>query len=143
MIVCSVGDLIRNQIVVSIDRKVSVMEACDQMSECDVGALIVTENGCMCGIVSERDVIRRCDAQGAPSELMRVEKIMTKDPVTIGMQDSIVNAMALMLEGGFHHLPVLGASGQVMGVLSMRDIPAKYRVMVQRNAAHKLSIAAE
>lgn len=143
MIDFTVGKLIENQSVVRIDKKASVMDACTQMSQSNVRALIVTADNAMCGIVSERDVIRRCDAQGAPSELMRVEKIMTRDPITIGAQDSLASAMSFMLNGGFRHLPVVDAAGDVIGVVSMRDIPAEHGVMAHQIASGADQMAAE
>jgi CBS domain-containing protein len=51
-----------------------------------------------------------------------VSQIMTKHPITIGYEDSIQQASELMLEHRFRHLPVTDQLGDVIGILSDRDI---------------------
>jgi len=77
--------------------------------------------------VSERDVVRALAAGGDVHEL-RAADVMTEAPVRILGQATILAAAERMLEAGVRHLPVLGAQGQVLGVVSMRDV---LRVLVE------------
>ena len=143
MIVRSIGELIKDQVLVTISRQATVSQACEIMSDKNVGALVVMDEIGMCGILCDSDVVQRCEAPGAPADLMRVDAIMTPKPETIEIQQSLKDALVLMIEGGFRHLPVVEASGKVVGMVSMRDIPTEFRLMVARFSAYKALHAAE
>jgi CBS domain-containing protein len=68
----------------------------------------------------ERPVLTvpREDAKGKP---MRVERIMTRNPITVAPQDSLRRAIVLMKDGGFRRLPVV-EEHQLVGILTDRDI---------------------
>jgi CBS domain-containing protein len=57
---------------------------------------------------------------------------MTARVITVQHDQSLADAQERMLEGGFRHLPVTDDAGQPCGMLSMRDIPTEYRLMVER-----------
>lgn len=143
MIIRTIGDLIKSRPAATVKREASVTEACKLMAEKNVDALLVLDEIGICGTLSERDVICRCDAKGAPAELMRVDAIMTPKPNTVAPHRSLADAMRIMLEGGFRHLPVVEAGGDVMGMVSMRDIPTEYRLMVERYNDYRMMHSAE
>ncbi|WP_336488359.1 CBS domain-containing protein [Methylobacterium nigriterrae] len=101
------------------------------MREHHVGALAVTEGGGLIGIISERDVIARVIAVELDPQLTPVRAVMTSDPQTIDVEECLADALQKMLDGHFRHLPVM-QEAQVMGMISMRDIPTEYRLMRQR-----------
>ena len=142
MIVRTIGELIKDQTLVTISRQATVSDACKLMSDEDVGALVVMDEIGMCGILSERDVIRRCEAKGAPANLMRVDAIMTLKPETVTPTQSLADALRLMIEGDFRHLPVVGSDGTVMGMVSKSDIPTEFCLMVERFSAYQARHAA-
>lgn len=109
----------------------TVRAACLQLDAADVGALAVMSEGRLVGILSERDVIRKCLARGRRTDDTTVADIMTPDPVTIDAAAPLADAMGAMVTGGFRHLPVL-RGGAAVGMLSMRDIPTEYRLMFER-----------
>lgn len=97
----------------------------------------------MVGILSERDVIRRAIGQMRPTGQTRVDQIMTPDPQTVDKSVSLSEAMRIMLEGRFRHLPVMD-SGAVVAMLSMREIPTEHRLMVERyadSASERIQVA--
>lgn len=102
------------------------------MDRQNVGAVAVIEDGMLVGILSERDVLRRCYGQGRDAALTRVEAVMTCDPLTAHRSDSLGEAAARMIEAGVGHLPVVDRAGDVVGVLALWDIPTEYRLMVER-----------
>jgi len=143
MIVRTIGELIKDQVLVTVSRQATVSQACEIMSQKNVGALVVMDEIGMCGILSERDVIQRCETPGAPADLMRVDAIMTPKPETVEIQQSLTDALVLMIDGGFRHLPVVEACGKAVGMVSMHDIPTEFRLMVQRFSAYRALHAAE
>lgn len=106
-------------------------EAARQMAEHGAGALVVLEDGALVGILSERDIVFRAVAQGLHSDETLVSDTMTRDPVTVGIDDAVSDTLAARLGDAFRHLPVVDGA-QVVGVLSFRDIPPEYVMMYER-----------
>lgn len=101
-----------------VESSVSLQEAARRMVERRVGSVLVFAGERLCGILTERDVLKAV-AQGAVAA--PVEEWMTRDPETIEPSETLEHAAVLMLHGGFRHLPV--ADGEhVVGILSMRDL---------------------
>ncbi len=89
------------------------------MVDRDVGAVLVMDGGELSGILTERDVLRAV-AAGIESETV-VADWMTRDPETMGPDDTTQHAAVLMIHGGFRHLPLVEGS-DVVGMLSIRDL---------------------
>ena len=85
----------------------------------DVGAVLVMDGGELSGILTERDVLRAV-AAGIEAETV-VADWMTRDPETMGPDDTTQHAAVLMIHGGFRHLPLVEGS-DVVGMLSIRDL---------------------
>ena len=133
-IIRTVGQAVQARALVSVMPADSVAEACATLDRENVGCLAVLEEGRLVGVFSERDVIRRVVVKGRAPEETRVAEVMTADPQTVGRDTSLVIAMDLMTRGGFRHLPVED-DGIVFGMLSMRGIPAHYRLLYERYEA--------
>ena len=104
--------------VLGIEASATVYEAVAKMVEGNVGALLVYEAGTLAGIVTERDVLR---AVATGSVDGPVSEAMTHSPETVGPDESAGHAAALMIHGGFRHLPVVDG-GDVVGMVSIRDL---------------------
>ena len=131
MIIRSISGIIHDRVLPRTAPGLSVREACSTMCELNVGALTVLEGDNLVGVLSERDVVRECICHGRSTAETRVAEIMTPDPVTIGAEDPLAEALKRMVQGGFRHLPVIEA-GRTVGLLSIRDIPTEYRIMLER-----------
>ena len=94
--------------------------AADRMSWHQVGALPVLEGQRLVGIVTERDLTAAL-AEGADAEVTPVSDYMTPAPEVLRPDSELADAAHVMLELGIRHLPVV-RSGQLVGVLSMRDV---------------------
>jgi CBS domain-containing protein len=94
-------------------------EAARRMAARGVGAVLVLDGESLTGILTERDLLKAVAA--GLKEDARVAEWMTKHPETIDASDSTEHAAALMIHGGFRHLPVLDG-GKVAGILSIRDL---------------------
>jgi CBS domain-containing protein len=98
------------------------------MTERGVGAAVVLTGDTVSGILTERDVLRAV-ATG-PVEGTHVAAWMTRDPETVEPSDSTGKAAAIMIHGGFRHLPVCD-DGKAVGIVSIRDL---MRVVVDDEA---------
>ena len=94
-------------------------DAAKRMVERGVGAVLVLAGERLAGILTERDILKAV-AKGL-SESARVRDWMTRTPETIEASDETGHAAALMIHGGFRHLPVLD-EGRVAGIVSIRDL---------------------
>jgi CBS domain-containing protein len=105
--------------LLTVDADATLGEAAARMAERGVGAVVVLEGETIAAILTERDVMKAVaagkDGSGPISEWM------TRHPETVEPEDSTDHAAALMIHGGFRHLPVVQA-GKVVGILSIRDL---------------------
>jgi CBS domain-containing protein len=116
-LVPSVGEIMTPD-VLALEPATSLVDAARRMHERRVGAVVVTEGERIVGIVTERDVLR---AVATGSVDGTVADAMTHGPDTIEPDESAGQAAALMIHGGFRHLPVV-VGGNVVGMLSIRDL---------------------
>ena len=107
----------------------TVREAAAILSKHEIGAAPVLAGDRLVGMFSERDILRRVVAAERNAGAMRVGEAMTPDPRTVSTATSLVEALALMIQGNFRHLPVVDGDGRVIAMLSMRDIPPVNQLM--------------
>ncbi|HYP62956.1 MAG TPA: CBS domain-containing protein [Acidocella sp.] len=91
------------------------------LAEKHIGAVLVTDNGKLVGILSERDVVRSLAHDGAATLEMTAAALMTKNPNTATPDFTVTQAMALMTEKRFRHLPIL-EDGTLTGLVSIGDV---------------------
>lgn len=99
-----------------------VYAALEMMEDKRVGALVVIDGDALVGVISERDFAREMlTADGGPRDML-VSDIMTKDVFTVSPESNVGDCMAMMTDKRIRHLPVVGADGQLVGVISIGDI---------------------
>jgi CBS domain-containing protein len=103
----------------TVDATATLTEAAAQMHARGVGAALVMNGELLSGILTERDVLRAV-ATGEV-EGTKVGAWMTHDPQTVGAEERPGQAAALMLQGGFRHLPVVEGTTPI-GIVSIRDL---------------------
>lgn len=131
MIISSVEKLLDGKAPGKVQASISVREACKVMAELDQGALVVFDGEELVGIVSERDVIRRCVCADRHTGETDVAAIMTRTPVTIDAACGLADALETMQSGGFHHVPVM-KNAQVIGLLELDHIPEEYHLLLEQ-----------
>ena len=99
----------------------TLSEAAAKMRQQQTGSLLVMEGSSLAGIVTERDVLRVVGEGGDPKNVS-LRDAMTTDVVTIRPDSGIKEAAQIMFEKWFRHLPVTTDSGEVVGVISLRDL---------------------
>ncbi len=104
-----------------IDVGRAIADGIDMMRHEKVGCLLVTRGGSLVGIFTERDLLKRVLAVGTPLAYPLAE-VMTENPVSVTMKDSIRNALRKMQEGGYRHLPVIDDANHPIGILSAKRI---------------------
>ncbi|MBU0501116.1 MAG: CBS domain-containing protein [Gammaproteobacteria bacterium] len=114
-----VGDLI-DQRLVSVESGTSVLQAAQRMTECSVSSLLVTRDGDLLGILTDKDLRRRFICQGLSYETP-VDAIMTADPIRVRTDTLGFEALLRMTRMGVHHLPVMEGD-QLSGVISTTDL---------------------
>jgi acetoin utilization protein AcuB len=117
------------------------------MKEYNIRHLPVVKNNKLVGILSSGD-IRRASPSYATSlsvwelqylwERIRVENVMTQRVITVGPDVTVIAAVRLMLENRFNSLPVVVASGQVVGMLTEVDI---FHLLIQESENMSKSLA--
>jgi len=98
-----------------------------------IGALVVLDNDIVCGIVSERDVVRHIAAHGATALDMAVSECMTSKVISCQPTDTIDVVMEKMTAGRFRHLPVL-EDGKLAGIISIGDVVKRKIEVTERDA---------
>jgi CBS domain-containing protein len=99
----------------------SLMNAVMSMVQRNVGALLVTVDARLVGIVTERDYLRFVAAQGRTARETPVREVMTRAVIYVTPSSTVEEAMAIMTEKRIRHLPVL-RDGELQGVVSIGDV---------------------
>ncbi len=99
----------------------SVYDALRMLADKNIGALVVTENAKVCGIISERDYARKIILAGRDSRESTVADIMTTDVKTITRDRTISECMTTITEQHIRHLPVV-EDDELVGLISVGDV---------------------
>jgi len=107
--------------VFSIRPEATVFDAIKEMSDRDIGSLIVMEDGKPVGIVTERLYAREIVLKGRASPSTLVRDVMTTKVIYAKNDQSVEQCMAIMANSRIRHLPVI-SDGAVIGVVSIGDL---------------------
>lgn len=107
----------------------SLRSAAEVMWRQQTGSLLITENGQLVGIITERDVLRAV-ALGADPDRSSVDEVMTTQPFTVPPDMPLQEAAREMAVRWIRHLPVV-ADERLLGVVSMRDITGVFAALAQ------------
>ncbi|UMB71301.1 CBS domain-containing protein [Mycobacterium paraterrae] len=118
-----IADVLRGKgdAVVTIDPDATVAELLAGLAEHNIGAMVVSGQDGVKGIVSERDVVRQLHAHGASLLTQPVETIMTSVVSTCCKDDTVDSLTLLMTENRVRHVPVL-EHGKLVGIVSIGDV---------------------
>ena len=112
--------IVKDQKPVIMSSRRSIQEACERMVERKVGAVLVTgEDNRLCGIFTGRDAVRALSEANDPASTP-LAQAMTSDPVTIAPERTAIDALRVLGDCGFRHLPVV-SDGKIVGIVSRGD----------------------
>jgi CBS domain-containing protein len=112
--------IVKDQNPLILNAAASVRAACAEMCRCRAGSvLVVDDQQRLCGIFTGRDAVRVL-ANSPGEDDIRLSACMTAEPVTIDPKARAIDALRLMSDGGFRHLPVV-ENGRIWGIVSRSD----------------------
>lgn len=115
------SDIIWNQDPLVLPAATSVQAACQKMSERKAGSvLIVDEADRLIGIFTGRDAVCAVLAKNRNASTTTIGEVMTTNPVTMSPELTAIDALRLMWDGGFRHVPLV-RGGKILGVVSRSD----------------------
>jgi CBS domain-containing protein len=108
--------------VISLGPQASIWDAACTMTRANCGSVLIVEApGTLLGIVTERDLMTRVLAKALDPQTTRVADVMTRNPYCVAPEVLVSDAVLIMIERGFRHLPIVSSAGKIMGVFSVRD----------------------
>lgn len=110
-----------SQAIYTISPDATVLEALSLMAEKKIGALVVTQQQKVVGIISERDYARKVALMERSSYSTTVSEIMTHAVLTVTPKHSTEHCMQLMTDKHLRHLPVV-ENDQLTGLVSIGDL---------------------
>ena len=121
------SDMVFNQHPITMSCHDTVMMACERMRDTRAGSILITdEHGKLLGIFTGRDAVCRVVAAGRSPERTKLAEVMTPQPETLPPGKTAIDALRLMWDGGFRHVPIM-EHGRLHGVVSRGDFKSEER----------------
>jgi CBS domain-containing protein len=118
-----VSDVLKNKDrgLLTIASDATVIDMVKQMVEANVGSLLVTVDGHIEGIVTERDYLRRVTLENRTDQETHVSEIMSSPLVVVTPETSVDECMAVMTDRRIRHVPVVD-DGDIVALVSIGDL---------------------
>src|SRR5712672_4363349 len=107
--------------VTTIAPEASIKRAADWLRAKNIGALVVTSENAVLGLVSEREIVHAFSRYGETAGSMPVKEIMQYGVTTVFREESVYRVMNLMTHHRVRHMPVLH-DGKLAGIISIGDV---------------------
>src|SRR5678816_4248615 len=89
----------------------------------DCGAIpVVREDGQLAGMITDRDICMAAYMQGRPLHELRVDRVMSRPAIYARADQPITDVESLMAEHQIRRVPVVGADGRPIGLVSLNDL---------------------
>jgi len=127
----------KGRTVLTIQRKASVLEAVGSMSQANIGALVIEQDGRPIGIFTERDYLRKIALEGRSSRETSVDEVMSSPLITVDPAETTRAAMETMTERRCRHLVVVDGE-EMIGIVSLGDL-VKHMLVEKEAEVEQLS----
>jgi len=116
--------------VVTVPPSLPLQDAMRLLVEHNIGSVVVSEDGVVRGILTERDILRLAAKDPVGMASLKAEEVMTRD-VVVGLPDDTVDyVMEIMTRNRIRHLPIVD-EGWMQGILSIGDVVSALRTKVE------------
>ena len=112
--------------VATIAPDASVKRAADWLRAKNIGALVVTRENAILGLISEREIVHAFSRYGETAGSMPVKEVMQYGVTTVSPDESVNRVMNLMTHHRVRHMPVI-RDGKLAGIVSIGDV-VKHRL---------------
>lgn len=99
----------------------TVIDAARMMREKNIGDVICHENGRLCGMVTDRDIVIRCIAEGRNPQEMKLGELCSRKLITVTPNDTVDHAIGLMREKAVRRV-IVEEAGKAVGIVSLGDL---------------------
>jgi len=107
---------------VSTSSEATVYDAARMMTKANCGSILIMDvDGALLGILTERDLMTRVIAKALDPALTKVADVMTRNPLCVAPETTVSDAVLIMIERGFRHLPILSPNAKIIGIFSIRN----------------------
>ena len=110
--------------IFSLDKSKSARDAAQKMVELKIGSVVVGDGGKFVGIATERDLLEKVIAAGKNPEKVTLGEVMSSPLITIGAEQGLGEATALMLRKNIRRL-IATENGKIVGIFTQRDLQQK------------------
>lgn len=114
--------ILNPKIPITVQPDTAVQDVMQTLVDRGIGCVVVVQEGQTVGIFSERDVLIRLNTDARQLKDRPVSDFMTPNPRTLPVDAKIAFATQRMDSGGYRHVPILDAEGNLCGIISARDI---------------------
>jgi CBS domain-containing protein len=121
---------------VTVNKKMGLQEVIKQMATTKISSILVTDdNEKLVGIVTERDLIKNILLPGKSVKKMKIDDVMTRDPITADAAADLNQVSQMMRDKNIRHLPVM-ENGKLAGMLTQTDIVKETHKIVKENVRY-------
>ena len=110
--------------VLTMPEAANLMDVVVKMAERNVGSVVVVLDSKVIGIFTERDLLTKVVGKRKKAEDLTLVDVMTKNPKTASLNDTVADSMRRMSQGHFRHLPVVDDKKNLIGIISQGDFVA-------------------
>ncbi|RYE08500.1 MAG: CBS domain-containing protein [Hyphomicrobiales bacterium] len=111
----------KGRAVTTVGPGATIAEAVQLLNAKRIGAVVVTDNGKVVGILSERDVVRHLGTDWTALAQRPVRDVMTRNVISSGRDATVADVMERMTEHRIRHLPIV-ENGELVGIVSIGDV---------------------
>ncbi len=126
----------RKHLITTVPDATVFQAACVMTRSQSGSVLILNEDGGPMGIFTERDLLTKVVAKSLDPASTLVSAVMTRNPLTVPREMSVCDAVLLMKERRFRHLPIVAPGGKVVGMFSFRDASPREVIDADDMAEH-------